>query len=625
MKIFVLFEVSVIGSLALLLLSDASAAALTHQPLISSVTSSTAKVWVRTDSAARVWVEYSSDPELAAPALTADVDTSGDSDFTATLDMDGLAPLTAYYYRVVVDGVDAQTADYPSFVTFPSEGMPSDFSVGVVSDLINTRSRPEIPAPAYQALAEESPAFVLQIGDFDHGNPGTLAEMRNMRKRTRGPNSAAGTDWASEIAPYFPVYYVWDDHDYGANNADKTFSGRADALRVYDEYFPIERPNPTAGVWHSIIYGDVEIFMLDVRSQRDPAGVPDGPNKSLLNGDDIYNGQKDWLFNRLAASTARWKVLVSGVPFKSDAKPDDAWGAYSTERQELLDWIASNHIDNVFVVSGDLHTGGAIDDGTHADLPEISVPHTNLETQSDSTGPQGLWSHGTTPGSDGGGYAMLKFSAVTGEVLLEAKDETGAVRHSLTLQSVGEQRSEQTFRPTQDVFVRENRSTHEAWARLRTDTAPNARARSFLRFDVSTVSGDVKSAVLRLYVHSDSGAFEVVELTNINFWKDMPGGVWTWADKYPWCGSSRLTSGNCRTTGSQAAKWICGSGQDCSNSFVEVDVTDLVRSGIAVDNWLLFGLQQRSGAVVMSSANDRLVPARSPILTIVTDSAAATP
>src|SRR5687768_17705662 len=40
----------------------------------------------------------------------------------------------------------------------------------------------------------------------------------------------------------------------------------------------------------------------------------------------------------------------------------------------------SNQIGGVIVVSADLHSGGGIDNGSNAGLPEITVPHTNLNT-----------------------------------------------------------------------------------------------------------------------------------------------------------------------------------------------------------------------------------------------------
>ena len=53
-----------------------------------------------------------------------------------------------------------------------------------------------------------------------------------------GPATPAGQDFATYIASQFPVFHVWDDHDYGTNDGNKEFAGRADALQAFQEYYP---------------------------------------------------------------------------------------------------------------------------------------------------------------------------------------------------------------------------------------------------------------------------------------------------------------------------------------------------------------------------------------------------
>jgi alkaline phosphatase D len=49
----------------------------------------------------------------------------------------------------------------------------------------------------------QRPAFVLQIGDFDHRDPQTLEEMRMMHREVRGGGvaSAAGRDFRTGALP----------------------------------------------------------------------------------------------------------------------------------------------------------------------------------------------------------------------------------------------------------------------------------------------------------------------------------------------------------------------------------------------------------------------------------------
>src|SRR5262245_13451812 len=80
------------------------AAGLTDGPVVGGVTDHSARVFARTDSAASVTVEYSASPSLTGSLVSPSVATSSGGDFTAIVSLDGLAPLTTYYYRILVNG-----------------------------------------------------------------------------------------------------------------------------------------------------------------------------------------------------------------------------------------------------------------------------------------------------------------------------------------------------------------------------------------------------------------------------------------------------------------------------------------------------------------------------------------
>ena len=69
--------------------------------------------------------------------------------------------------------------------------------------------------------------------------------------------------------------------------------------------------------------------------------------------------QKAWLKRELKASSAPFKVLVSGGGFSSaeNEKGGDSWGVYLTERNEIFDFIRDQNIGGVVCISGDSHMG----------------------------------------------------------------------------------------------------------------------------------------------------------------------------------------------------------------------------------------------------------------------------
>ena len=118
--------------------------------------------------------------------------------------------------------------------------------------------------------------------------------------------------------------------------------------------------------------------------------------------------QKTWLKDRLLRSTARWKFFVTSVPFNPTSKPRDSWGAYVAERTELVDFIKANGIAGVVIISGDVHLGGAIDNGTNSDFPEMNVPFANPGF-ADMTA-HGIWSEGFIPGARHPGFGLFEVS-----------------------------------------------------------------------------------------------------------------------------------------------------------------------------------------------------------------------
>ena len=419
-------KIHLTGTLLALFALSTLAAIQTDGPFVGSVTERSTRIFVRTDTIAAVQIEYSTLSDLTDSELSVTQYTDETRDFTSIIELENLEPRTRYYYRILVDGVAQQEEDLASFETFPKTRGAASYRFAVIADLRNSATYPDEPAPVYAHVAAANPAFVLQIGDFDHRNPQTLYAMRIMHRDVRGPYTVAGSDFQENISHRFPVFHIWDDHDYGTNNGDKTWIGRSDALQAFDEYYPTpDRPNP-AGIWYKFSYMTSEFFMLDVRSQRDVDTDPDGPDKSMLDGDNIPDGQKQWLFDSLLASKARWKFVVSGVPYNPTSKPDDGWAAFETERSEIVSFIKDHNVQGVILISGDLHSGGAIDLGDHSGFPEISVPHTNALVYTPASGIAGVWSGGFIPGTDvSGGAALITVMDRQDSVELRSIDSDG--------------------------------------------------------------------------------------------------------------------------------------------------------------------------------------------------------
>jgi alkaline phosphatase D len=407
-----------------------SAQVLTHGPVVGGVTSSEARVFVRTNQAANVALCYGTDPNLYNCQVSQSFQTESSHDFTRIIPLSGLSPETRVYVNAVVNGAPQfPYPPYPSFATFPPDGHAKNFRFVVLTDFKVTRLLRRA-VQTYASAANEDPAFVFIGGDFDHRNPRTLSEKRHMFKDLYDANTPYMGRFVNLILKRIPIVHQWDDHDAGMDNIDKTYPDWDLTQQAFEEYVPTYRlPSVTPGIWQQFSYAQVECFVLDCRSHRDPETDPDNANKSMLDGWNLGSeGQLHWLKHGLLTSTARWKIIFTSVVTNTTTKFSDGWGGYQTEWNSLKNFINTNNIQGVVFISGDLHLG-AIDNGVQAGFPEMCVLQANGSVDTCPTGQFGVWSEGYYQ-DHCTGYGLVKILHNPDRLILQAMDQFGNVQIS---------------------------------------------------------------------------------------------------------------------------------------------------------------------------------------------------
>jgi alkaline phosphatase D len=405
------------------------------------VTRDSAEVFVRTDSEAEVQIRYGTEPDLSDGQESSVSTVAAWRDYTTQISLTSLDPSTTYYLDVLVNGQSQLTPPYPQFKTFPPFGVSTPFKFVVLTDFKRADSDRVPDTPVFREASNERPDFVYIGGDFDHRDPTSLAEKRQMFKDLYTPANDY-EDFVFEILRRYAMVHNWDDHDYASDNADRTYPYKARSLRVLKEYFPVY-PCTQYGDWQKFSYGHVDFFLLDSRSQRDPWTDPQSREKSMLDGDDLdAAGQLWWLKRGLRSSAATWKFILTPVVFNPTNPVLDSWSGCRHERRKIVNFVQRSNIKGVILISGDRHAG-AVDDGTNSGFPEMLVPAANMNS-CNSTGsanlPLGIWSEGTyggeiPPPSLCRGYGVVTVLTNPDRVILEVKDEYGTtqVSHTVTL------------------------------------------------------------------------------------------------------------------------------------------------------------------------------------------------
>jgi alkaline phosphatase D len=144
----------------------------------------------------------------------------------------------------------------------------------------------------------------------------------------------------------YVTYAIWDDHET-EDNCNSLNPNMEMAFQVYKEYWPCKAVDAGA-LYRQFSWAGIDFFILDTRHFRSQQQLPDGPEKTMLG-----TAQKNWFKDRLKASRAPFKFVVTSVPFHGGGV--DTWGSYRTERDELVRFIRDEKISGTIFLTGDYH------------------------------------------------------------------------------------------------------------------------------------------------------------------------------------------------------------------------------------------------------------------------------
>jgi prolyl oligopeptidase len=376
---------------------DVEFSLLAHSPWSGALTPKSAIVKARLkypNLSTRLWV--SKDPNFTRPLQLGPAQSQSSYGNVVSFAIPKLEPDTSYHYAFEIEGrLERRKAG--SFKTLPSPG-PASFQFAFAS-CARTGSTREV----FDRIRELQPLFFLHMGDFHYLD----IQTNDLRQFRAAYDQVLASPQQSDLYRQVPIIYMWDDHDYGGNSATKKSKTHEAARRAYEEivpHYPLVQPSSPTPIHHSFTVGRVKFILTDLRSERDDPKKRDGPSKSMM-GED----QKRWFKQELLSANGKYPLIcwISTIPWvgtygKSPyarLKPDvygfihhtnsslfqyktnrdgtvrlsepppgeeDHWSAFATERREIADFIAENHIQGLCIVHGDSHMLAA-DDGSNSD------------------------------------------------------------------------------------------------------------------------------------------------------------------------------------------------------------------------------------------------------------------
>jgi phosphodiesterase/alkaline phosphatase D-like protein len=393
--------------------------ALTLGPIVGGLSDTSVNLWGRTDSPGilRAWL---GEKEDLSDALQVGISfpLQLQDGYAGVAPVSGLKPETTYFYDLRLD--DAQPPiqpGYPKFTTFPVPGKAQDFSFVFGSCFRPAKENGGIIFQNLDTLRSEldnNPTkklrFILLIGDqiyaddwdfnglwlFNQGKKTaalTLDDYRNVYQYT----------WSNQyhrtLLKNLPAFMTLDDHEVdddwrwtdpqrlkatfsiytrfvrwlkGRPQAERilTLDRVRNALKAYWEHqamhaplmtlppkfdadgkYTLERHDP-GSLAYTFTYGAAAFFVMDTRSMR----VKNMHEQRML-GDGQWHILKEWLLMVKDEYPVKFVVTSSSVLYSMFGDfLGDRWSGFRSERDTLLRFIGDNHIENIYLIAGDLHS-----------------------------------------------------------------------------------------------------------------------------------------------------------------------------------------------------------------------------------------------------------------------------
>lgn len=227
------------------------------------------------------------------------------------------------------------------------------------------------PQPLWDDVLAVNPDLFVLMGDNIYGDTEDMDVLK-----AKYAKLAAQPGFA-KLRQTTPVIGIWDDHDYGENDAGAEYPHKEASKQIMLDFFGepenSERRTREDGAYTSYMFGPegqrVHIILPDLRYNRTPldsvgtiaygltrAPFKKGPYKVMHDTSATMLGEAQWAWLEAElAKPADVKILISSLQVLADFTGWEAWTNFANDQARLYQNIERLGLENLFIVSGDTH------------------------------------------------------------------------------------------------------------------------------------------------------------------------------------------------------------------------------------------------------------------------------
>lgn len=249
---------------------------------------------------------------------------------------------------------DLEVRDVEAFAPRPIDTLQGLAVIG-----FGSCNKLSMPQTLWPDIAANNPNLWIWLGDIIYADTTDLRALAAHYKRLK-------TDPGyKKMRAKTPVIGVYDDHDFGANDAGKGLPNKKGSKKCLMDFLDVPMNAPVRkreGAYNSYVFGKgdqrIKVIVLDTRYFRDTLHKDPNPGRRYLpnlEGDVLGDAQWKWLEQELRNSPANLNILCSSIQILADEHGHEKWGNFPNARKRMLQLIVKTKPKNLLILSGDRH------------------------------------------------------------------------------------------------------------------------------------------------------------------------------------------------------------------------------------------------------------------------------
>jgi alkaline phosphatase D len=223
-------------------------------------------------------------------------------------------------------------------------------------------NRTDLDPKIWDTITNQDPEVWVWLGDIVYSENGS---MKDLSKKYALQKQLPAYKKLEENTT---ILGVWDDHDFGENDAGASFSKKKESRKLLFDFLEIPKNHPAQereGAYQSYCFGrgaqKVCLYLLDVRYFKEDYVKDSRSNQRYKKNDGLLLGadQWSWLEKELSANDATINLFAGGIQLLSAEHPYEKWANFPLAQKRFFEILTKYSIQTPIYLSGDRHIAEA--------------------------------------------------------------------------------------------------------------------------------------------------------------------------------------------------------------------------------------------------------------------------